>query len=256
MGIDNQLILHCGAQAATRSEINAMPSPVPQGPRHNPVHHGEFLERVEQTLDRYGFERGEAAYGLNHEGAQLFGVMEVVPPRIPAMEGASFTLGFRASHNQTLPAALASGSRVFVCDNLAFSGEQVLRTKQTTFFPQRLPHLLEQMVGELRISYSRQVVQLDSYRQTRINRMQADSAIVSLGRLNVVNWSELGKVVAEYERPSHEEHAEGGQTVWRLFNAVTETMKLRNEHHPRLAANLSKGAKLHRVCDRLVAAAA
>nr|MBS0019438.1 hypothetical protein [Gammaproteobacteria bacterium] len=48
-------------------------------------------------------------------------------------------VGLRGSYDQTLPRGLAVGSRVFVCDNLAFSGEVTIKTKQTTFIGQRLP---------------------------------------------------------------------------------------------------------------------
>ena len=41
------------------------------------------------------------------------------------------TLGLRNSHDKTFPIGIAYSSRVFVCDNLAFMGDHVIRRKHT-----------------------------------------------------------------------------------------------------------------------------
>jgi len=40
-------------------------------------------------------------------------------------------VGLRNSHDKSFPIGIAFGSRVFVCDNLAFIGDQVIRRKHT-----------------------------------------------------------------------------------------------------------------------------
>ena len=157
----------------------------------------------------------------------------------------------RGSHDKSLPRGLAGGSRVFVCDNLSMSGELLLKTKQTTNVHQRLPVLIQDMVLQLGATLQHQVKQFETYRRTQINDGRANDAMIELGRRKVVNWSEMGKVVDEWDFPSHDEHAEDGDSVWRLFNAVTETLKIRNPAHPRLPALAPKTAILHRICDQL-----
>jgi hypothetical protein len=245
------LILHCGAHAITRQEIERLPEPVSQGPRHAPMHHAVFLGAVHDALDRSNFEVTEEAYGATRDGTRLFGVVSVKHAGLRGLDGGGWVVGVRASHDRSLAQAISSGSHVFVCDNLAFSGDVVMKTKQTTFVGARLPHLLADMVGDLMGRFEHQVDQLDAYRTTSISRDVADSAILEMGRRGVINWSELGKVVSEWDCPSHDEHAEDGDTVWRLFNAATEALKPRNPDHPRLPFLAEKTLKLHRICDRV-----
>lgn len=58
----------------------------------------------------------------------MFGVMNVefTKPEMDAMPMSNemgFAIGFRNSHNKTMALSLTAGTRVFVCDNMAFNGE-------------------------------------------------------------------------------------------------------------------------------------
>ena len=126
-----------------------------------------------------------------------------------------------------------------------------MSTKHTTFIHERLPVLIEDMISRLGIRFDKLREQVDQYRLAQVSKSAADAAIVEMGRRNVINWSELGKVVAEWDEPTHEEHAEDGNNVWRLFNAATEVMKPRNPDHPRLPHLAPKTIELHSICDQL-----
>ena len=246
----NNLILHCGADAISREAINASPDPESLGPRHAPIHHGEFLDMVESKLEAAGFNVTEQAYGMTDTG-RLFGLQTLETDRAREMEGTSFLFGLRASYDQSISAGLCAGSRVFVCDNLAFSGTVTMTTKQTTFLRDRLPALIEDMVSKLALSFRSQTERLESYRMAQISDRTADAAILQLAREGVTNWSNLGRVVREWDEPSHPEHAEDGKSVWRLFNATTEALKIRNEERPTVWTLPERTTKLHRICDEL-----
>ena len=245
------LMLHCGADAISREALYALPEPTPMGPRHRPIHHADFIEAVEGELILAGYDIKETAMGVTGDGARLFGVMDVQHARLPSFDGGAYSIGFRGSHDQTISRGLAAGSHIFVCDNMAFNGEVVMNTKQTTEILSRLPTMIREMIEKLDGAFRHQVVQLDAYRTNQISHREADAAILEMGRQGVVNWGELGKVVQEWDAPSHEEHTEGGHNVWRLFNAATETLKLRNPTHPRLPNLAPKTIKLHAICDEL-----
>ncbi len=247
----NELYLHCGAAHIERDALANLPIPQSRGNRHQPIHHFEFVEEMERALDEQGYELTESAYGVTHNGNRFFGVATVEHPALRAFDGGSFTVGFRGAHDMSFTRSLAAGGRIFVCDSLAFNGNVVLHTRQTTHISDRIVVMLDDMVGKLFDLYSRQLKQYDAYRLQHVSDTVANSAILEMGRQDVVNFSELGKVVAEWDNPTHEEHAEDGNSVWRLFNAATETMKLRNAAHPRLPQLPEKTMKLHRICDEL-----
>ena len=245
------LILHCGARAIDRSELELLPDPVATGPRHQPVHHADFVRSVESSLHDHGYEMVDAAFGVSQDHSQLFGVTRVEHQDLVAFDGGAFTVGFRGSTNQTLSQGLSAGTNVFVCDNLSFMGDVVFKTKSTTFVRGRLPTLIEDFVMRLGTYFDRARTQAHAYQATQVSYRVADSTIVEMGRQGIINWSELGKVVSEWDEPQHEEHVEGGRNIWRLFNAATETLKPRNPEHPRLPHLASKTVKLHRICDQL-----
>src|SRR5881397_1045647 len=53
--------------------------------------------------------------------------------------GYSDTCGLRNSHDKRFPIGISVGSRVFVCDNLAFIGDHVIKRKHTANAKTALP---------------------------------------------------------------------------------------------------------------------
>jgi glycerol-3-phosphate responsive antiterminator len=58
-------------------------------------------------------------------------------------------VGIRGSYDQSMSRMLGVGSRVFVCDNMAFSTEVSIATKQTTNIGSRLPGLMRAAVAQI-----------------------------------------------------------------------------------------------------------
>ncbi len=50
---------------------------------------------------------------------KMFGVLDLETQ----MEGCRFSIGIRNSHDKSIRLGLTAGLRVFVCSNMAFSGE-------------------------------------------------------------------------------------------------------------------------------------
>jgi hypothetical protein len=60
----------------------------------------------------------------------------------------TWAVGIRNSHDKTFPAGLVAGTKVFCCDNLAFSGEVQISRKHTRFAERDLTHLTARAVGQ------------------------------------------------------------------------------------------------------------
>jgi hypothetical protein len=58
-------------------------------------------------------------YAVSPDGMKMFGVLDLETE----MHGARFSIGLRNSHDKTMRLALTCGYRVFVCSNMAFSGD-------------------------------------------------------------------------------------------------------------------------------------
>ncbi len=225
------LMLHCGASAISRGELAAMPLPAPMGPRHVIRPYIEDVELVSDALNEYGLGVVDEAFGATHDGARFFGVLECKPLEGELLSPKEYSLlvGIRGSYDQSMSRGIAAGSRVFVCDNLSFSGEVSIQTRQTTNIGDRLPGLLVDAVAKVPAMARHQHQRFEAYKGTRLTQRQGDAAIIELVRRGVINPSIVGKVIQEWDEPSHEEHASDGFTAWRLYNAVTESLKPSNK---------------------------
>src|SRR5690348_1523212 len=127
------LVCHRGAREVTRDELVSVPCPAAVG-RWRPVPHAEVLLHAEQSLADagYGIERMHLA--LSRDDARFFGTLTL---RTPLTDGVNLAVGVRSSIDKSLSLQWCCGSRVFVCDNLAFSSETVISRKHTTFGVER-----------------------------------------------------------------------------------------------------------------------
>ncbi len=230
----NGLMLHAGAEAITREALGSLPLPKPLGPRHNPLPFIEDVELVTRELSTHGLQVEEEAYGVTYtkegDAARYFGVLELAHESLDH----ALVVGLRGSYDQSISRGLAVGSRVFVCDNLAFCGEITIQTKQTTNIGNRLPYMIAEVARRVLQLARLQNIRFDKYREVELRPRAGDAALIELTRRGVLNANSIHRAIDEWDTPSHEEHAENGYSVWRLHNAVTEAIKAKDPSRPNI----------------------
>ena len=112
--------------------------------------------------------------------------------------------------------------------NICFSGEISILTKQTLNINGRIRELLASSVAQIPELAFKQDNRFNRYKEVDVGKHGVDSAIIDLVRVGTLNPSHVGKVIEEWDVPSHAEHAEYGHCVWRFHNAVTEAIKPAN----------------------------
>lgn len=253
------LCLHAGAHHVSRDQLAQLPIPAARGSRHVVRPFIDDVELVTEYLGNVGLIVKEEAFGvktIDGVPAQFFGALEVAPKVLTGeyigKDDYALTIGLRGSYDQSLPRGLAVGSRVFVCDNLAFSGEVNVHTRQTTFIGDRLPRLLQAAVHQVPALAEHQARRFDAYRDKQLKPRVGDAALIELVRRQVINPSQLGKAIQEWDEPSHKEHAEQGHSVWRLHNAVTEAIKPANPERAHILPAWDRTVKLTQFLDECV----
>ena len=236
------LCLHAGAVPVVRADLANVPVPAATA-SYNPVGHGAFVDVVETQLARIGYAMSEAAYGLTRDGARMFAYARL--SGIDALgDGFGLTVGLRSSLDKSMAPAIAFGSHVFVCDNMAFTGEIQISRKQTTYIARDLPALVYDAVQRVRPMAHNQARRFDMYKAAPLSVRDADHAIIEMLRGGIVNTSRVEKVVAEFDEPSYDH---GNRSVWRLFNATTEALK-----DAPIAEIPRRTIALHSLCDDMV----
>jgi hypothetical protein len=232
------LMLHAGAQPVTYDELRAVVTPEGTD-THLPVPHHEIVELMRFTLGFHHHEIVEEHHAVTEDGARYFGIMCL---RSPYGEYTDM-LGLRNSHDKSLPIGIAFGSRVFVCDNLAFSADHVIRRKHTVRAKRELPALLADIIQPLGAQRLAQNQKLLAYQGCSLTDEAADHAILDLYRQDVIGVQAIGHVLQAYEEPPHDW---GDKTAWRLFNAATFALAGKVAERPTLTQDL------HKVIDGIV----
>lgn len=112
------LVAHCGTRKVSREELKEIR--VPEGTRtHQPLAHYQIIEVLEEALSFRYLKVVRDEYAVSPDGMRMFGVMDLNYE----FAGCRFSVGLRNSNDKSMRFALTAGYRVFVCDNMAFSGD-------------------------------------------------------------------------------------------------------------------------------------
>lgn len=213
------LMLHCGATEVARTDLNLIE--LPEKTRtYCPIGHNDFVDLVEDKLADVGFRFGVQAHSMTKQGQRYFGLVQLLSGQ--ENDQHAMVVGIRNSIDKSFPAAIAFGSQVFVCDNLAFSGEIKVTRKHTTHIMRDLPHLVGAAVSNTQMMKENQELRFEHYQNSKIDNRTASHLIIEMLRHGAINTSRVQGIVNQWDEPAHDF---GGRTVWRLFNAVTEVLK-------------------------------
>lgn len=237
---DSRIVLHAGGVAATWDDVRLVPTPDPTD-TWTPIPHAHVVEQVADTMLSAGLHIISAAYGLANGGNRFFGLLEMAGEQGQDKDHA-LVVGLRNSHDKSFPVKLACGSRVFVCDNLAFSGEVTVTRRHTAHVHRALPGLIVRAIGEIGNLRNRQLQRFDAYKNTALTDFQAHDLCIRALDLGVVAGQTLPKVLQEWRKPQHEDFQ--SRTMWSLFNAFTESLKaIAPQHLP------NRTIRLHGMLD-------
>ena len=235
------LCLHKGAGLLAFEDLRQLPTPEPTS-SHVPIPHAGVVDMVRYALGFHGHEIAEEHHAVTPDGMRYFGVLSLTS----AYGDYTDTVGQRNSHDKKFPIGISFGSRVFVCDNLAFLGDHVIRRKHTANARRDLPGLVAEVVEPLDAQRVEQHARFDLYRSTLLEEADVDLAVMRLYRRGAINVTRIAEVLGFYENPPFDW---GERSAWRLFNAITYSLE------GRIAENPAATRTLHDVIDGVCEAA-
>lgn len=225
------LMLHCGSKSRTLEEIRQIPTPPPvrsegsekrKGQLFVPIAHDFLYDSVVGELEKSTcFRVADQNFGVSEDGQKFFGLIQVRNGH--NADDHSLVMGIRNSHDQTFSSGLVIGSHVFVCDNLAFSGEIKIARKHTANILRDLPALIFSAIGQVKSAVDFQTLRFEAYKNTPLDNRDADHVLMNAWREGVLSSRTLTTAREEWDNPSHEEFAP--RNLWSLFNDCTEAFK-------------------------------
>ena len=202
-----------------RTELEQIPVP-DATPTHKPIPHHTIVEALVETLSFRHIGVVNEEYAVSNDGMKMFGVLDLETQ----MDGCRFSIGIRNSHDKSLRLGMTAGIRVFVCSNMAFSGDftPVLAKHSKSF---NLIDTLAVGVDRIQRNFEPMQRQVEGWRQTQVTDERAKlifySAFVD-GKLEAPR-SLLNEVHRLYFEPQYPEFSP--RTMWSLSNAFTSAFK-------------------------------
>lgn len=233
------LMLHSGGEEIDRAGLQELLTPMPERTWH-PIPHHTLFDLVYETVSDNGLKIVAVQMGIAKDGARFFALMEIGNDRVDY----NMTIGLRNSHDKTFPAGLVVGSRVFVCDNLAFSGEIQIARKHTIHIMDDLPGLVVGAVGKIAIAKKSQEERIELYRGFPIDDFDAHDIIIRSVDYGVITNQAIPYVLDQWRDPNYQDFKE--RTAWSLFNGFTQVMK---DRYP-VAELPKRTVKLHGMFDK------
>lgn len=214
------MLLHAGGQECALEDLQDIPMPV-ETRSYKPVSHYDLALNIARVAGDLlaGFTLHKSEYGTARNNAQLFGVHTFQNGNTEL----GLSIAFRNSLDKSLAISLATGSQVFICDNLALQGEIIRIRKHTTNVMADLEMMIITGVLRARSNFSSVVEDAETMKQVEIEN---DGAFRALGHLfghKVLSPRQMPVALKEWEQPSHAEFEP--RTLWSLYNSVTEALK-------------------------------
>lgn len=231
MSDSGSVFSHSKSTLVTREQLAAL-TPVLSTRTFKPVPHIELVVSLERILaDRdiqiRTYDSGALAglkreqFAISKDGSRLFGTLDLT---MNGIGGTCASLGLRTANNRTMALQMIAGLRVFVCDNMAFSGDTIMMKRKHTSGLNLMPELFravdryEQHFRDLKT----EIGNLQNYALTETAAKVLIHDIFA-GQIMPVRF--LPAVSNEYfaEEQRHAEFSD--RTAWSLLNAFTEVAK-------------------------------
>ena len=213
----------CGSEKHYVSESALDVAHLPASTRsYTPIRHRDFVDRVKLELSQQGVAILNEVHSLARKGLRYFGLMQVQPLGLSS-EDMGFIVGLRNSYDKSVPAAIACGNQVFICDNLMFSGEIVVGRRHTTNLFRDLPDKIREAVLGIMKRWEGQISRMAAYREIGLVNSEAHDLIAQAFLKGAVSNKQVADVISEWHQPRHAEFHD--RNVFALHNAFTEVWK-------------------------------
>lgn len=222
----SNLCLHTGGIAVDYNKLGNFTPPEPTK-TYTPMSHVELASMVKEAATRLlpEMELISEDYGVSpksgeNSGNRMFGVLTY---EVPGCSDMGLSLGMRNSYDQSLSVGVCSGSKVFVCDNLAFVGNVKVARKHTGELHAQMEKLISYSISQSPKHFQQVLEDRKELQNISLNDDQAWSILgVAYGR-ELIKPRQLLLAMRAWQEPPQD--AFRPRNAWSLYNAFTEALK-------------------------------
>jgi hypothetical protein len=221
---------------------------ISMGPRHNPVNHGEVLDRFINRADAAGINITAQQGLLSPDQKRYMYVADIAYDSLNS--DFAFTVGFINFNDKTRSFTTIAGQRVFVCSNLTITGTlEDERTRHSTNVDDRLNMRIDSAFGKFDAMFRMQMANVDAMKAAKLTDQLLGQYVLEATRRDVMGATNLRRVIQEVDKPTL--NNVNDNSAWRLHNAASYVLR-ENVKNPLLVAETTQVS--NEIITQLVAA--
>jgi len=199
----------------TEAEVAQVPV-VPFTDTFHPVHHRDVIDAIRNGINMSGLDIVRSEYALAREGMQMFAVWDLNTGN----SDLCWSIGIRNSMNKSLALGITAGTRVFICENLAFDGEFVEFRRHTKGLDQdELEFLAYRSVKKMIGRLTEFQAWHEGLKRYDLSEAGAKVLLVEIMTESVFPASKFNRFTELYFGGVY------NPTLWGFHEAVTDTLK-------------------------------
>ncbi len=217
------------ARKVSFEDLAGLPTPQAMGIKHNPVPHATLVNGILEEIASQGFVPKKQQYAISGNNMALFGVIDLAPVGTGGLVADStqhgLSIGFRNSVDQSMAIKAVAGLNVFVCDNMALSGDMIALSRKNTTgldLAEELKAGFEKFIVQAGIM-AKQVQVLTGH---AITNDEAKVIIFDAFAAKFLPSRLLDDVADFYFKASEQTPDCQPRTLWGLHNSFTRAMKV------------------------------
>jgi hypothetical protein len=214
------LSAHIDTNLVTREQLAALPAVIGTD-SFKPVAHIELVQSLERKLNDRGIQIVREQFAMGRKGDLLFGTMDLT---LNGIGGTCASLGLRTANDRTMALQMIAGLRVFVCDNMAFSGDTIMMKRRHTSGLNLMDELTIAL-DKYEQHYRSLKTEVENLKALGMSDADAKVMIHDVFASSIMPSRFMPVVSQEYfaTEQRHEDFAP--RTAWSLLNAFTEVAK-------------------------------
>jgi hypothetical protein len=210
---------------ASFGDLCKIPVPMATSTYH-PVAHKELIHFVRERIDAtLGMTIKNERYGLSRKAQdghrqQMFGVITLDAGN----DENGLSIGLRNSYDKSLSVGISSGAKVFVCDNLCFSGDAMVVLRKHTLNVWRDISLnVDKALRESEGHYIEMNRQLEAMKHIPVSYDAGGDLVGRAMLYEVLKPQQATVTLRDWRKPRHEAFAE--RNLYSLYNCFTQGLK-------------------------------
>jgi hypothetical protein len=220
------MMLHCGGKSVEYADLLDIPLPE-ETDTYKPVAHYDLADNVikigSDLLKEYSFNLSNHA--VTKDGKRYFAVFTYNSRNADDWnaEPLKYNIAIRNSYDKSMSVGVAMGATVFVCDNLALTGEIAIMRKHTQNVMQDLEEMLITNIYRSQNNFMDIARDAVTFKNVHVKNDEAYKFIGLLLGHGTLKPRQVSHTLKHWRKPPYEEFID--RNAWSLYNSVTSALK-------------------------------